>query len=158
MHQTVSAPQSEATRFWADSRSRHGSTLTVVPPTYPPCWPRQASRPTWPAGWRSRSSTGGWRARILVDTDGLRVRTRSGRDITANAHGLELLTRSGLRAVLDGELVAGGRLSDFYLVGPTLARRRPAPGRTVAFAAFDLLWHDGQLTTSRPYSERVCQR
>ena len=94
-----------------------------------------------------------WRARILVDENGLQVRTRSGRDITANVHGLEPLRYSGIRAVVDGELVAGGgRLTDFYNVGPTLARRRPVPGRTVSFAAFDILWHDGELTTRRPYA------
>jgi bifunctional non-homologous end joining protein LigD len=106
-------------------------------------------------GWVAEPKLDGWRARILVDHGGLSVRTRSGRDITANVGGLELLARSGLRVVLDGELVAGGgRLTDFYLVGPTLARRRPVPGRTVAFAAFDLLWLDGELITRRPYIER----
>jgi ATP-dependent DNA ligase len=88
-------------------------------------------------GWVAEPKLDGWRARILVDDDGLHVRTRSGRDITANVHGLEPLRYSGTRAVLDGELVAGGgRLTDFYLVGPTLARRRPIPGRSVALVAF----------------------
>lgn len=96
-------------------------------------------------GWVAEPKLDGWRARILVDRDGLHVRTRSGRDITTHVHGLEPLAHSGLRAVLDDELVAGGgRLSDFYKVGPTLARRRPIPGRAVAFAAFDLLWHEGE--------------
>jgi len=49
---------------------------------------------------------------------------------------------SGLQVVLDGELVAdAGRLSDFYRLGPALARRHRAV--PVAFVAFDLLWLDG---------------
>jgi bifunctional non-homologous end joining protein LigD len=57
--------------------------------------------------------------------------------------------------VLDGELVTGGgRLTDFYRVGPTLARRRPVPGHSITFAAFDVLWWDGTLMTRRSYAAR----
>jgi hypothetical protein len=49
--------------------------------------------------------------------------------------------------------VAGaGTLQDFYSVGPAVARR--GRRQSVTFVAFDLLWHDGELLTGRPYSER----
>lgn len=84
-------------------------------------------------GWVAEPKLDGWRARILLDTDGLRVRTRSERDITANVHGLDRLAGSGLRLVLDGELVVGGgRLADFYKgrshPGPAPPRARPDHG------------------------------
>jgi bifunctional non-homologous end joining protein LigD len=103
-------------------------------------------------GWVAEPKLDGWRARVLVDGDELQVRTRSGRVITDSVPSVQGLT--GLRAVLDGELVAdAGRLSDFYRLGPALAVKR---GRKVpvAFVAFDLLWHDGEMLVERPWSER----
>ena len=125
-----------------------------MPPDVEPMLATSGVPPSSTGGSPSRSSTGGGPGSSSTTTAS-HVRTRSGRDITANVHGLEPLRYSGIRAVLDGELVAGGgRLTDFYLVGPTLARRRPVPGHSVAFAAFDLLWMDGELTTRQPYSQR----
>jgi bifunctional non-homologous end joining protein LigD len=61
---------------------------------------------------------------------------------------------TGLRAVLDGEPVAGaGTLTDFYRLGSALAVRRRA-GAEVSFVAFDLLWLDGEPLTGQPYAER----
>ena len=103
-------------------------------------------------GWAAEPKLDGWRARVLVDGDELQVRTRSGRVITESVPSVHGLT--GLRAVLDGELVAdAGRLSDFYRLGPALAVKR---GRKVpvAFVAFDLLWQDGEMLVDRPWSER----
>jgi bifunctional non-homologous end joining protein LigD len=105
-------------------------------------------------GWVAEPKLDGWRARLLVDDDGLAVRTRSGRDVSASLPQLAPLATSGLRAALDGELVAdSGRLSDFYLVGPTLAMKRTR-SRRVTFVAFDLLWLDDQPLTTRPHAER----
>src|SRR4051794_22216567 len=103
-------------------------------------------------GWVAEPKLDGWRARVLVDSDELQVRTRSGRGITESVPSVQGLV--GLRAVLDGELVAdAGRLSGFYRLGPALALQR---GRKVpiAFVAFDLLWHDGEMLVARLWSER----
>jgi bifunctional non-homologous end joining protein LigD len=103
-------------------------------------------------GWAAEPKLDGWRARVLVDGDGLQVRTRSGRVITESVPAAQGLR--GLRAVLDGELVAdSGRLSDFYRLGPALAVKQ---GRRVpvAFVAFDLLWQDGEMLVDRPWSAR----
>jgi bifunctional non-homologous end joining protein LigD len=84
----------------------------------------------------------------------LRLRTRSGRDITASVpemHGIADQIPTG--TILDGELVAGrGRPGDFYRLGPGLSsRNRRMP---VSFVAFDVLALDGQLVTALPYGER----
>ncbi len=108
-------------------------------------------------GWVAEPKLDGWRARVLVDPklpDGVAVRTRRGRTITAPVPGVVELAKSGLRLVLDGELVAhAGRAHDFYSLGPSLAgaRRNSTP---LTFCAFDLLWLDGDLLTDQPYEKR----
>jgi bifunctional non-homologous end joining protein LigD len=70
---------------------------------------------------------------------------------------MEALAATGLRVVLDGELVAGaGTASDFYALLPRLSgyRRNQEATAAVSFWAFDLLWLDDQLLVDRPYSER----
>jgi bifunctional non-homologous end joining protein LigD len=91
---------------------------------------------------------------MLYVEDVLRVRTRSGRDITAlvpELHGIADLIPNG--TILDGEPVAGqGRPGDFYRLGPGLsARNRRMP---VSFVAFDVLATHGELVTGQPYRER----
>src|SRR3954454_4522508 len=103
-------------------------------------------------GWVAEPKLDGWRARVLVDGNDLQVRTRSGRVITESVPSGQGL--AGLRAVLDGELVAdAGRLSDFYRLGAALAvKRRPQVPHS--FVAFALLWHDGEMLVERPCWER----
>lgn len=101
-------------------------------------------------GWAAEPKLDGWRARVLVDGADVMVRTRRGRPVTEHVPVAANLT--GLRAVLDGELVAGaGVAEDFYKLGPWMAARR---GVKPSFVAFDVLWADGELLTSMPYSER----
>jgi bifunctional non-homologous end joining protein LigD len=103
--------------------------------------------------WAAEPKLDGWRARVLVDGDDLLVRTRAGRIITGSVPAVEGLT--GLRAVLDGELVAdAGRLDDFYRLGAALAHRERSRVTEVTFVAFDLLWADDELLCSLPYDER----
>jgi len=60
----------------------------------------------------------------------------------------------GVSMVLDGELVARqGRLDDFYAVAAALASRSQR-GPAVTFAAFDILWLEGDLLVNRAYEER----
>lgn len=99
-------------------------------------------------GWSAEPKLDGWRARVLVDDRGVRVRTRSGVDVTQQVVSVRSLV--GRNLVLDGELVTGaGRMEDFYGIGAALARRRD-----VVFVAFDVLWVDGELTTALPYEQR----
>jgi bifunctional non-homologous end joining protein LigD len=92
----------------------------------------------------------GWRVVITFDRslpDGYRVRTRRGVNITASLPELSPLAESGLRLVLDGELVASdGSMASFYEVMPTVAARRRQKPLTAA--VFDLMWVDGTDATS----------
>jgi len=111
-----------------------------------------------PAGsldyWAVEPKLDGWRAMVLADPSlpgGVIVRTRRDKNITHSVPGIEAL--AGLRVVLDGELIAdAGRASDFYRLAPRLSSRRFSG--EIAFMAFDVLWHDGELTVHRTYEER----
>jgi bifunctional non-homologous end joining protein LigD len=103
--------------------------------------------------WAVEPKLDGWRALVYVD-GGLCVRTRTGRVVTENVPQLgpvvDVLPDG---SVLDGELVAGqGRASDFYKLGPQLARRRGA--QAVTFAASDLLHLAGESTLSLTWQQR----
>lgn len=108
--------------------------------------------PAGPTGrWSVEPKLDGWRAMVSVADARVSVRSRRGRPLDVPE--LQPLASVGLDLVLDGELVAGGgRMDDFYGLAPALARRR----RTTAlsFAAFDVLWIDGNLTTPLAYDDR----
>lgn len=104
----------------------------------------------------------GWRATLSVAAGRLVVRTRNGHDVTASVPELQPLERAffGRSVVLDGELVAHkGTPSSFYRLSGRMAAKRAsavdtARQRTPAtFVAFDVLWHDGDVTRL-PYTER----
>lgn len=104
----------------------------------------------------------GWRAMVSIAGGKLQVRTRNGHDVTSAVPELEDLSREffGRSVVLDGELVAHeGTPSSFYRLSGRMAARRPAAIdaarlRTPAtFVAFDVLWHDGDVT-ALPYTAR----
>jgi bifunctional non-homologous end joining protein LigD len=73
--------------------------------------------PTEPAEWALEPKLDGWRALVYVDGV-VTVRTRTGRDVTANLPHLQELAELGRRVVLDGELVAdAARTHPFYRLG-----------------------------------------
>src|SRR5688572_5824676 len=110
-----------------------------------------------PAGrWRLEPKLDGWRAMAHIEDGGVTIRSRRGRDLTGTLPELHRLPPElGRRpAILDGELVVGaGTASDFYRVGPRLARgtRTATRGCPVSFVAFDLLWLDAEPTHQLPY-------
>ena len=121
--------------------------LSACRPTSSRCSPTAAS-PRSLDGWAAEPKLDGWRARVLADDGQVRLRTRSGRDISSSVRSIDRL--ADRRVVLDGELVAeAGRMEDFYRVGPALARRCQ-----ISFVAFDVLWLDGELLTGQPQLER----
>lgn len=104
----------------------------------------------------------GWRATASVAAGRLLVRTRNGHDVTTSVPELRRLEEAffGRSVVLDGELVAHkGTPSSFYRLSGRMAASRAAAADTarqrtpVTFVAFDVLWHDGDVTPL-PYSER----
>jgi len=98
----------------------------------------------------------GWRAQVAICGSldgGLRVTTRSGRQLSRPIATQDELAACGIRVVLDGELVAhDGSARSFYGIAGALAARQAAV--SVAFVAFDLLWLDGHDVTSLPDRER----
>jgi bifunctional non-homologous end joining protein LigD len=108
-------------------------------------------------GWAVEPKLDGWRALVAVHPGlpgGVAVRTRRGHPLAVP--GMEALAATGVRAVLDGELVAGaGTASDFYALFPRVPRPGYRPGDIpLSFWAFDLLWLDDRLLLDRPYLER----
>jgi bifunctional non-homologous end joining protein LigD len=101
------------------------------------------------------------RALVYVD-DGLRVRTRTGRQVSDSLPELSGLVEAldGHCVILDGELVAcpEGKV-DFYALAPRMMHtgriaRWAATQVPVTFIAFDLLQLDGQDLTGLPLGER----
>ena len=123
----------------------------VAPPTIEPMLAGHGM-PTGPtARWAVEPKLDGWRAMVTVYGGAVAVRSRRGRPLEVPE--LSPLADIGLDLVLDGELVAGGgTMDDFYGLAPALARRRRTTALT--FAAFDVVWIDGQLTTALSYEQR----
>ncbi len=102
--------------------------------------------------WVVEPKLDGRRALVYVD-EGLCVRTRRGRTVTESVPELRGLVEEVPRGtVLDGELVAGqGRASDFYRLGPQMARRRRPPQGL--FVAFDVLHLAGHQVTGLAWAQ-----
>jgi bifunctional non-homologous end joining protein LigD len=103
----------------------------------------------------------GWRALVYVE-GGLKVRTRSGRQVSSSLPELEGLvdTLHGHTAILDGDLVAcvDGAV-DCYALAPRMMHtgrmaRWAAREVPVTFVAFDLLHLDGEDVMGWPLLER----
>lgn len=100
--------------------------------------------------WAFEGKWDGHRLLVGVDGDEVRLRSRSGREVTAEFPALQSLAPllAGHRVILDGEVVAtdqAGR-SDFS------ALRNP--GARVEFWAFDVLVLDGRSLLRVPYADR----
>jgi bifunctional non-homologous end joining protein LigD len=119
--------------------------------------------PTGP-GWVWELKWDGIRALVHLDDGQVRVRARSGRDVTERYPELAGLAvaLAGRRAVLDGEIVASGddgqpsfeRLQRRMHVQDRVAIARLAHDVPVVYVAFDLLALDGQSLLARPWHER----
>ncbi|WP_138998306.1 ATP-dependent DNA ligase [Rhodococcus zopfii] len=99
--------------------------------------------------WVFEGKWDGIRAVVEVHDGGVRIRSRSGRDITAEYPSLGILAQvlDGHDAVLDGEIVAFDphQVTSFPLL--------QSGGRPV-FLAFDILYLDGVSLQRKPYSDR----
>jgi bifunctional non-homologous end joining protein LigD len=126
----------------------------------PPLFEPQLASNGVPAGhlmaWVAEPKLDGWRAQVAVCptlNGGVRITTRRGRVITAEVSGLDRLVSTGLRFVLDAELVTGdGSMESFYGVAGALARR--GRSTSITLVAFDLLWLEGHDITGLPDRER----
>jgi bifunctional non-homologous end joining protein LigD len=120
--------------------------------------------PSSDAGWAYEMKWDGLRALAFVDDGVLRLRSRTGRDIThayPELPGLAAAAGTG-QAILDGEIVAfgGGAWPEFEALQQRMNISSAAQARVLAaqvpvtYLAFDLLWLDGKPVTERPYSGR----
>jgi bifunctional non-homologous end joining protein LigD len=115
------------------------------------------------AEWAVEMKWDGVRALAVISGGGLRLVSRTGKDITATYPDVAGLGTAvaGSDAVLDGEIVAfaEGR-PDFEALQPRMhvaspeAALRLAELVPVTYLAFDVLYHDGVALTARPYAER----
>jgi bifunctional non-homologous end joining protein LigD len=110
--------------------------------------------------WSVEAKWDGWRALVYIE-DGLKVRTRAGRQVTDALPELAGLVDGlgGRSAILDGELIAMvDGVVDFYAMAPRMSytgrQARWAATQIVTFVAFDLLHLDGQDLTSASLVER----
>ena len=110
--------------------------------------------------WAFEPKLDGWRVLVYLDGD-LTVRTRNGHNVTASVPELAPMVNAleGRSVVLDGELVARqGRPFDFYGLAPRLSAHAPAAvarrraRMPVTFAAFDVLYLDGETVQACPTS------
>ncbi|MBB5159388.1 non-homologous end-joining DNA ligase [Saccharopolyspora phatthalungensis] len=126
-----------------------------------PMLPTAGSPPTSP-GFAAEIKWDGMRALVVAGPDGIRVISRSGRDVTTSFPELRALTEviGTRRVVLDGEIVALGtsgqpdfvRLQDrIHRPLPTTAVLRDVP---VCLYLFDLLHLDGADLLATPYLDR----
>ena len=107
--------------------------------------------------WAAEPKLDGWRCIVTIDPSlavGVEVRSRTGRFLTPVVPELHALGDTGLRIVLDGELVSLGDTEniDFYALGQRMLARRAM--RSVTFCAFDLLWLDDNDCTQLACSDR----
>lgn len=137
--------------------------VDVVPEQTPPMLAVAAELPTTDTGWAYEFKWDGVRALAHVGDGALRLRARSGKDITPRYPELSRLPAAlaGHDAVLDGEVVALDRQGrpDFgllqgrmHLVGPEVAGLAAAD--PVSFFVFDLLAWDGEPLLDLPYRVR----
>jgi bifunctional non-homologous end joining protein LigD len=123
-----------------------------------------ASRPPAGPGWAWELKWDGIRALALVQGGTVRLWTRNGNEVTSRYPELAPLAAAigGHDAFLDGEIVtfdAQGRPSFERLqrrmhVQDAHEIRRLELEVPAVLIVFDLLWLDGHLTTSLPYSDR----
>ena len=112
-------------------------------------------------GWAFEFKWDGVRALFDVSDTGLRITSRTGRDVTATYPELAGLADGADDALVDGEIVAfRDERPSFELlqsrmnVRSAAESRRLAAATPVTFVAFDLLRRYGVDLTARPYGER----
>jgi DNA ligase D-like protein (predicted ligase)/DNA ligase D-like protein (predicted polymerase)/DNA ligase D-like protein (predicted 3'-phosphoesterase) len=144
--------------------SHQEAPLIDVPPSVQPMLAEGGWKPFDHAAWWFEPKFDGIRSVTYLATDGTRLVTRRGRDVTFQYPELkdvhELVDQ--VNAVIDAEIVAfdeSGRNSfEALQQRMNLANEREikriAPRIPVAMVAFDLLWLDGRPTVDLPLEER----
>jgi bifunctional non-homologous end joining protein LigD len=120
--------------------------------------------PARDAGWAYEMKWDGIRALAFLDGDVVRLRSRTGRDIShvyPELAGMAAVV-DARQAVLDGEVVAFGDdgwpefevLQQRMNISSAAQARLLAASVPVSYLAFDLLWRDGRPLIDQPYADR----
>jgi DNA ligase D-like protein (predicted ligase)/DNA ligase D-like protein (predicted polymerase)/DNA ligase D-like protein (predicted 3'-phosphoesterase) len=144
--------------------SRQTAPTIASPPRYRPMLAEGGYEPFDDPGWWFEPKLDGIRCLAELSTDETVLRTRTGRDVTANYPELRALHElvDQVNAVIDGEIVAldeAGRDS-FERLGHRMNLTNPreiaraAAAIPVTFVVFDLLWLDGRQTVGLALEER----
>jgi bifunctional non-homologous end joining protein LigD len=128
-----------------------GARKSVMPARMGPMLATSSARPFSDPNWLFEIKWDGLRALAWIDGDELRLRARSGSDITSLYPDLADLSEafSGQQAILDGEIVVLDNRghSDFEKLQERMHVRNPGPTLLfkipVVYIAFDLLYCDG---------------
>ena len=120
--------------------------------------------PARDAGWAYEMKWDGIRALAFLDGDVVRLRSRTGRDIShvyPELAGMAAVV-DARQAVLDGEVVAFGddgwpefeALQQRMNIASAAQARALAASVPVSYLAFDLLWRDDKPLIDQPYADR----
>jgi bifunctional non-homologous end joining protein LigD len=146
------------------AKSQPDQTWQGPPADLRPMLATSGSLPSDDTGWAYEMKWDGLRALAFLTDGVVRLRSRTGRDITLTYPELArapALTGSG-EAVLDGEIVAfsGGSWPDFEAlqqrmnIGSAAQAAALAAQIPVSYVAFDVLWLDGKSLLDQPYARR----
>lgn len=138
---------------WLAHRMKDQKSVTPEPKDFAPMLATEGSVAKLTAGqWAFEGKWDGYRLLVEADHGRLQLRSRSGRDVTAEYPQLEVLAAdlADHHVVLDGEVVA---LDDSGVPSFGEMQNRARSTR-VEFWAFDILWLDGRSLLRAKYSDR----
>lgn len=126
-----------------------GDRLEFIPPQMPTL----VERPPQDEGWVHEAELDGYRTQIIIDTGGVRLYNKNGRDWTTKYWPIALAVELPCRAaILDGEVIVSGVRGAPDSPGLEAAIWNE-PNRLV-FVAFDILHLDGRNLASLPLLQR----
>jgi len=139
-----------------------GARTSAMPTRLGPMLATLSERPFSDPHWLFEIKWDGVRALAFIEDGELKLRARSGRDITSQYPDLAALPNAfgGTQAVLDGEIVVldGRGRSDFGMLQERMHVRHPGQkllsGFPVVYFVFDLLYCDGYDLRAAPLLER----
>jgi bifunctional non-homologous end joining protein LigD len=127
----------------------------ALPPFVDPCLAKISASPPQSGDWVHEVKFDGYRLQARIDSDDVRLFTRSGLDWTAKFDALQrnLKTLNLASAIIDGEAIVEDErgVSSFSLLEMALKEKRSA---RIVFVAFDLLFLNGIDIRGLPLAER----
>ncbi|RWB54999.1 DNA ligase [Mesorhizobium sp.] len=126
-----------------------GDRLEFVPPQMPTL----VERPPQDEGWVHEAELDGYRTQIIIDTGGVRLCNKNGRDWTTKYWPIALAVELPCRAaILDGEVIVSGVRG--APDSPGLEAAIWNEPKRLVFVAFDILHLDGRNLASLPLLQR----